>query len=276
MEVHIFDVEHGSCSAVIAPSGKLLLIDAGHNNTTGWRPSTWIAARRGLVENLTITNFDEDHLTDLPNVRRVCQITSFTVNWSLSPDWIRRAKLVQGMGPGVRAVVEMMEQRPGYDPRNPLRLSPGVPSDWGGCRIECFYHAPPQFTDENGLSVVTFVHYAGIRMVFPGDLTAAAWRAFLVNPTFRAWLSQTNILMASHHGRRDGFCPEVFDVCRPYVIIISDQSVMHDTQVVDYSQHAIGIRWNQTESRRVLSTRRDGKLAITPTSGGSFWIQAGG
>ena len=277
MEVHIFDVEHGSCNALASPSGRLLLVDCGHNDTTGWRPSGWISARGSVIDNLVITNFDEDHLTDLPNVRRSCQIKSFTVNWNVSPDWIRRTKSQFGMGPGVFAAVQMMEGRAGYDPRNPLLLGPGVSIDWGGgCSVEYFYHTPAQFPDENGLSVVTFVQYRAIRIVFPGDLTAPAWRAFLLNPRFRALLGVTNIFVASHHGRRDGYCPDVFDVCRPAVIVISDKSIMYETQTVDYGQHATGITWNQTEMRHCLTTRQDGKLTITPTETGGFWIRATG
>src|SRR5262249_47735755 len=121
----------------------------------------------------------------------------------------------------------------------------------------------------------TFVHYREIRIVFPGDLTAAGWRAFLPTQRFRALLAQTNIFVASHHGRMDGYCPEVFDVCRPEVIICSDKSVMHDTQTVNYSQHARGITWNGSDTRHCLTTRKDGNLTITPTAAGGFWIQAG-
>lgn len=267
MEVHIFDVEHGSCNAVIAPSGDLLLVDCGHNDTTGWRPSNWIAGRGRSVANLTISNFDEDHLTDLPNLRRTLQIQSLTVNWNLTPEWIRRSKGLFGMGPGVRAAVALMEQYSGGQP---------AAIDWGGCAIGHFYHSADLFSDENSLSVVTFVHYQGIRIVFPGDLTAEAWEAFLGNSGFRSWLQRTNIFVASHHGREDGYCPEVFDYCTPSVIIISDKSIMYGTQIVEYGQHASGIIWNQTEKRYCLTTRSDGKLTVTPTTGGSFWIQAGG
>jgi len=266
MEVHIFDVEHGSCNAIVAPSGNLLLIDCGHNDTTGWRPWSWVASRRLPVANLTISNFDEDHLTDLPNLRRTARIQSLTVNWNLTPDWVRRSKRA-GMGPGVTAAVEMMQQYGGGQPAS---------IDWGGCSISNFYHSPSLFDDENSLSVVTFIHYEGIRMVFPGDLTERGWRAFLGDASFRLWLERTNIFVASHHGRIDGYCPEVFSYCRPSVVIISDKSIMYDTQQVDYGQHATGIRWNSSQVRYCLTTRNDGKLAITPTSGGGFWIQAGG
>lgn len=263
MEVIIFDVEHGSCNAVLTPTGQLLLIDCGHNDATRWRPSSWIAARRLSVANLTITNFDEDHVTDLPNLYATCPIQSLTRNWHVTPDWVRSAKSQYGMGPGIRTAVRMMESYNG----------PPAVIDWG-CQLERFCHPVTRFQDENSLSVVTFVHYLGLRIVFPGDLTRQAWEAFLQDPTFRAWLAQTNIFVASHHGREDGYCPAVFDVCKPNVIIASDRSVAHETQRVAYGRHATGIRWNGTETRSYLTTRCDGTLTITPTLGGGFYVRA--
>ena len=60
------------------------------------------------------------------------------------------------------------------------------------------------------------------------------------------------------------------------MIVISDKSIMYETQTVDYGQHATGITWNQTEMRHCLTTRQDGKLTITPTETGGFWIRATG
>ena len=76
MQIYIFDVEHGSCNAVIAPSGELILIDCGHNSTRGWRPSDWVIEKGAVITNLTITNMDEDHVSDLENVVTYCAIKS--------------------------------------------------------------------------------------------------------------------------------------------------------------------------------------------------------
>ena len=92
MVVRVFDVEYGACSAVIAPSGEVMLIDCGYNDSTGWRPSDWLQ-RSGLeVTDMTITNMDEDHASDLPNVRQLCKIRSVSRNWHLTSDWLRQAK----------------------------------------------------------------------------------------------------------------------------------------------------------------------------------------
>ena len=69
MDVYIFDVEHGGCAAIFSPSGRLLMIDCDNNDTTRWRPSNWVAANNLRVANLTITNFDEDYVGDLPRLR---------------------------------------------------------------------------------------------------------------------------------------------------------------------------------------------------------------
>lgn len=264
MEIRIFDVEHGACAAIRPPSGRLMLIDCGHNSTTGWRPSGWLRLSGLMVDDLTITNVDEDHVSDLPQLRPL--VRAFSTNWHLTPEWIERAKRASGAGPGVQTLVAMMRASTG----------PAPPIDWGGMVVERFCHSPVEFDDENGLSLVTFIRFDGIRIVFPGDLTRAAWLGFLRNAAFVAALRQTNIFVASHHGRSDGYCPEIFGpgLCSPQVIVISDKPIVHDTQEVAYGQHAAGILWNQTERRQVLTTRRDGMLTITPQDAAHFYIQA--
>ena len=57
MKVHIFDVEHGNCCAIEFSSGECMMIDCGHNSSTGWRPSRWVLSKGGELTNLTISNF---------------------------------------------------------------------------------------------------------------------------------------------------------------------------------------------------------------------------
>lgn len=265
MRIDILDVEHGFCAAIQSPSGNLMLVDCGHNRTTGWRPSTWMSSDNLKVDNLTITNVDEDHVSDLPYLRPY--ISTFKTNWYLTPEWIERAKRPFGAGPGVRALIEMM------------RISPGdaAPIDWG-MEIDRFCHSPSMFDDENSLSLVTFIRYLGIGIVFAGDLTRQGWRQFLRDPSFVRCLQRTNIFVASHHGRQDGYCPEIFGdgLCTPSIVIISDKPIVHDTQKVDYGQHALGIQWNQTDRRQVLTTRKDGSLTITPVGVAAFHVEAHG
>lgn len=59
MKIQIFDVERGGCALLTAGTGARMLIDAGPNSTSGWRPSTYL---KGLgithLERLAITHCD--------------------------------------------------------------------------------------------------------------------------------------------------------------------------------------------------------------------------
>jgi beta-lactamase superfamily II metal-dependent hydrolase len=263
VEVIIFDVEHGGCAAIISPSGQMLMIDCDNNDTTGWRPSAWVSAHNLRVANLTITNFDEDHVGDLPRLRPY--VDTFSANWSVPTGWVRQTKAEDGIGPGIEAALNMVDG------------AVAVPAiDWGaGFTLRRFYHNYPIFEDENSLSVVTFIRYAGVSIVFPGDLTAPAWRLFMNNLDFVANLHATRIFVASHHGREDGYCPEIFDGWKPDAVIVSDKRVMYETQIVNYSQHANGVMWDDGAKRYMLTTRRSGNMRITPTQGGGYQIQVG-
>ena len=100
-----------------------------------------------------------------------------------------------------------------------------------------------------------------LHIVIPGDLEEPGWKKLLLLKDFRDELNRVNTFVASHHGRESGYCKEVFDYCRPNVIIFSDSSIVHSTQEMTniYSRHANGIMFNG-ESRKVLTTRNDGSL----------------
>ena len=127
--------------------------------------------------------------------------------------------------------------------------------------------------DTNNLSLVVFVHYDGMGIVFPGDIEKAGWQQLLKNQGFRENLTGVNIFVASHHGRSNGYCEEVFIYCKPDIVIISDEEIRYDTQDVDYGKHAKGLPWNNTaEKRYVLTTRSDGQITITKTIGSAYHI----
>jgi hypothetical protein len=44
MHLQIFDVEHGACALLTCDNGARLMIDCGHNSTTGWYPGDYLAS----------------------------------------------------------------------------------------------------------------------------------------------------------------------------------------------------------------------------------------
>ena len=74
-----------------------------------------------------------------------------------------------------------------------------------------------------------------------------------------------HVLEASHHGRRNGICEEMFDQhgCHPELVIISDDYKQYDTQETTryYASKAKGISGFRNDVRRwVLTTRSDGYM----------------
>ena len=45
MLVDFYDVAHGFCAVVFTDNGKLLLIDCGNNNDTGFAPAAFLSAQ---------------------------------------------------------------------------------------------------------------------------------------------------------------------------------------------------------------------------------------
>jgi beta-lactamase superfamily II metal-dependent hydrolase len=268
MQIQIFNVAHGFCAYLVADTGNTMLIDCAHSEVLGFHPCDYLTACRcSCIERFFVLNYDEDHLSGLPRLRERIPINTLHRNTSVSADRLRAMKLACGpLGPGMRSLLEMLGTYTGPE------SSP--PPDFGNLWFNQFSVPYPTFTDTNNLSLVLFLHCRpGFSIVFPGDLERAGWLHLLEDAAFRSNLNQVNIFIASHHGRQSGYVPEVFNFCKPDVVVISDSEMQYDTQEHCYGQHARGINWNETETRHVLSTRQDGSLTITNRPGG-FYIQA--
>jgi beta-lactamase superfamily II metal-dependent hydrolase len=121
-----------------------------------------------------------------------------------------------------------------------------------------------EFDDTNNLSLVTFLDVSGTRFALTGDIEEAGWLKLIQNAEVQRELQGTHVFFASHHGREGGYCRQVFDFCRPHVVVISDGAKQHATQETTsvYAQHASGISFGGA-TRSVLTTRSDGTFSWT-------------
>jgi beta-lactamase superfamily II metal-dependent hydrolase len=266
MKVQIFDVSHGFCAYLIADNGNVMLFDCGHNERTGFRPSTYLPNSGCTgIEHLIIHNFDQDHVSDLPNLLRVLDVQVFFRNRSISSDQLRSLKEESGFITNAMESVLDLHERYIHEVKEP----PPFPN----IEFKCFYNNYPEFKDSNNSSLVAFVHYDGFGIVFPGDLEKEGWKKLLELESFKNHIGRVNIFVASHHGRENGYCEQVFDFCSPEIIIISDKEITHETQKQNYVKHATGIPWEGIHDRRyVLTTRADGMITITKEVGAGAHI----
>jgi beta-lactamase superfamily II metal-dependent hydrolase len=254
MEFHVFNVGHGFCGLLVADNGNTMLFDCGHDDN-GFRPSTYLPSQ-GIqsIDRFHISHFDTDHVSDLHNLRQKVIVNSIFRNPSMSATDLLREKLKGGpLANGLQSDIEMHGLYTG-----PILVPPSFPG------VECAtFHIPyPILQDTNNLSLVTFVHYGKLHIVIPGDLEVAGWKELLKQPAFREHLARTNVFIASHHGRENGYCADVFQYCFPELVIISDTVKQYESQEHNYHAHASGVAFPNGTARKVLTTRSDGHVSF--------------
>lgn len=257
MKIKIFDVEHGQC-ALVEHEREFVLIDCGHNSSTGWRPSAMLRYRGiGHLDALIVTNADEDHASDLPAVLQTAAVARLYSNPTVLGGDVLYLKEQHGCGPGIEALSGILGGSPSL-----------LPPPWlGGAIIRAFWNDyPGDFQDENNLSLVTILEWEGFAICFPGDMERAGWQRLLANFHFRQAMSRVTVFMASHHGRQNGYFEPLFTATgmAPQLIVISDAGIQHATQetVRDYARHAQGV-WINGRQRFVLTTRADGMIEFS-------------
>lgn len=277
MVLRIWDVEHGAC-AMLQPvidgvPGRLAMIDAGHS--ADFRPSHFI--RQGLgrteLDYLFITNVDQDHISDLHGIVEAgVNVRVLHRNPHVSVEALRVIK-EQG-GPITKQAELFLHMHGTYS----APVSAPFDTSMGGITATCFHNAFPRFIDTNNLSLVVFIKFGTFKILFPGDIERNGWLALLENHEFVSELAGTTILVASHHGRENGYCEEVFDIVRPAAVVMSDKSLMHDTQLMAGTYGNVtwpeGVMVATTRKRRrVLTTRTDGHIIFTVNGVGEFKVE---
>jgi beta-lactamase superfamily II metal-dependent hydrolase len=276
MRIVVWDVEHGACAMVQHVvgqiGGRLAVIDSGSMAT--WNPSSYITQvlARQRLDYLFITNADQDHMSDLQGLWTAgIDIPVMFRNPSYTGEEMREIKSLSGpLTVDAKRYVSAcsMFNLPVSEPFNDYM---------GGITASVFWNDYPIFTKTNDLSLVVFLKFAGFKMLFPGDLERAGWSALLRKDDFRAELAGTDVLVASHHGRENGFYEDIFNYFTPGAVVISDKPIAHETQrmVSDYRRvvRDNGVIVRSTGKRRhVLTTRRDGWIQFTVMGDGSYYI----
>lgn len=275
MKVEIFDVNHGSCALVTTTDGRHILLDCGSSSgslLTSWYPGQALAARGiRFLDELVISHADKDHVSGLQSILDAqIRIGWIETNRSLIPESIRALK-PEPPGPEVELFLELLGRQSELSlTRGLLSPPPPMPPAYTSIRkndCRCTYVPEGQIKDLNNLSLVTFLFCGGLRMVFPGDLEELGWQRLLANDDFTTLLNQVNIFVASHHGRRNGYCADVFCACRPDIVVFSDSSISQETQDTAgiYRNHTSGTMLSDKVQRHVLTTRNDGQITFAAT-----------
>lgn len=266
MRLQIFDVEHGACALLTADNNTRLMIDCGHNATTGWKPGTYLK-KEGIatLDMLGITNYDEDHASGSNDLFDNAYVKWLWRNKTVSGANLKDLKSDTGMGPGIKRIAQAMDTyTQGPTPDSPLPVFQGLDE-----RLQ-FYNSYPAFEDENNLSMVIFLRCHGVGVMLTGDVEKAGFKELLKNEAFTNALQRTHVYVAPHHGREGGCSDEVAKLLtNVFYVVVSDKGYEHETQ------ETLGFYYNiakggpfREETRYVLTTRNDNRIGFEFWQGG--------
>lgn len=269
MDVIIFDVEMGQ-SIFFYPQNNPeygMLVDCG--NTQNFNPIDLLLSnklihndgQKHILGNLTLTNYDHDHFSGLPTLSKKVHVSTVRFPKNISAEELLALKPVK-----TDALDSVCHIKKTYTAPAPFHKPPYTTMTF---HLEKEHFPADQEINTNNLSQVVFVEYLGTVFCIPGDLEKAGWELMLKKEDFRLWLSKTNVLIASHHGRENGYAEEIFEQCFPECIVISDKSMVHETQEEmrkTYANHVLGngvsLGDDTQNPRKVLTTRSDGHIWI--------------
>jgi len=262
MEIVVWDVNHGNAIWIQTPNGKDVLLDCGCNGTTDFSPAIHLESEGRTIDYLIVSHPHTDHIQDIENIADYNK-----------PSMLRRPKIdldkileanPEGDEELIRSYYNFQKTygSPVSDEDNPEYES------WGGG--VSFHNFEPNGDDSNinNLGVVTFINYGGFTLLCPGDIQERGWKRLLNQNNFINWLRKTNFLIASHHGREEGFYDEIFEYFKPKLTIVSDGK-FRDTSATD-KYYKITEGWpvrgrdsGDERKRYVVTTRNDGSINIS-------------
>jgi len=257
----------------VAPNGRITMIDLGANVDTGFSPIEFtktIWSPKGL-DYLILSHPHVDHIRDVVNLKP----EGFLPRVLLARSVPREKLIGEGINETDRETLETyLELKGRYSDSVDASCDPGSSSCAAGTYFSNYSIDADWETEPNNTSIVTFFKLGAFTFVYPGDIESRGWGELLKRDDFVKDLKATQFFVASHHGREAGFLQEVMDVSKPRLVIVSD-SEYKDTSVTSrYSNQASGFKVidennSVTESRKVVSTRSDGRVMIDVCYDGS-------
>lgn len=270
----IYNVKLGQCIGVLPDAQReyAMMVDCGHDanfhpidNFGEYLLKTDDSSQKPTIRSLVLTNYDHDHFSGLPYLRATAKIKGVLLPKNLSMEEIRALK-----SESTYALKTLEHIRTTYTSKVTDFSPPYTRKTFLLTKQELYKAGIP--IETNHLSQMVFIEYGETTFCIPGDLQDRSWQLLLEKPDVQSWLNKTNILIAAHHGRENGYHEEIFDHCLPDCVILSDKYIVHRTQedmVAAYARHVRGNGIVYTPatgnsiSRKTLTTRNDGHILVT-------------
>lgn len=251
----VWDVQHGNAVTVIGPGGKIIWCDAGtgsYGSGETFSPYSHLGTR--VIDLLVVSHPHGDHISDLGH------ILPTKVKGLVANPFITREHCKYDQSPALSRYLLLKARVPRRPPNGwPIPYRNGEDL----LQVFCFSVMKDIGQNMNNYSVVTFLKIGTATVCLPGDLESAGWEELSDRPLFLRLLRETSILMASHHGRREGWSGMLPRICTNLNLVIVSDSHYNDTSISSYYTGLVenGVYFGQTE-KKLLSTRANGVITI--------------
>jgi len=266
LSLKIWDVQHGSAAYIRTPNGKHIAIDlgSGSNKDRSFSPLLYLKNKYNIdrLDKVIITHPHTDHIDDIENF------------YELRPKMLQRPKHLKeedirnaNQTKDSAKIDKYLEINRKYSYPTSSDKNVDLSINNGGVNISTFHPTKCDTSNVNNHSIVTIIDYLGVKVLVPGDNQIESWQELLEIAAFKKAIEKVDIFIASHHGRENGYCAELFEHFTPRLVIISDGPATTTNVSSKYSNLATGwevhSRGNgQSKKRYCLTTRQDGCVNI--------------
>lgn len=272
MKIIFYDVEHGSCCHIITPKQQHILVDIGSKANASvakhirykYFPFYSDRTTRKIAQ-LLVTHPHEDHIYDLPRLHCDFTIEHFwrpTGAFDISPPPC--ASLYS------KTVAECANNMNKYyrNSLNPIALNR---ESNGGVNFELI--TPSLFwtnkNDLNTFSPIIVVTYCQKKFVLTGDNPCSILQKMIDQEhcDIKNKVKNATVLLAPHHGRVKEYCSDFFKCVNPTFTVVSDKSIIHETQRNTSSLYEGNGGYIDRVWRHTLTTRKDGSIMFEVAPG---------
>lgn len=270
LDIKIFNVDHGFCAAIAIDKAHQVIVDTGYGINSRFSLKRYLlchAIKR--LDYLILPAFNEEGLSGFYDLLAHALSNQFSISRILTnpsvevdnlPELVIRTFSVYNSLSILRQACQRFS-----NVERTIHL--------GGAELSFFWNTYPEFLDFHNLSLVTFLSYQDVCIVFPGNLKAEGWKALLRNSRFCDRLRHVNLFVASKYGQIDGYCSDVFNYCHPELVIISDGNQDRlSTQEKSQCEHYVKKFQHLSEYCKVLTTRNSGDITIQQSSSGTIQV----
>lgn len=271
LEIIFWDVQHGHCTYLKTPNGRHILIDLGigsyDDKNATFSPILHLKNNWNVrqLDYVGVTHPHLDHIDDILNFDEV------SPKVFCRPTQISNAEVMEGV---------REQDRPKFEKYCEIndRYSDPIPEDspnnirnennWGGVKVQIFSPTSCNTNKFNNHSIVFVFEYLRTKIVVPGDNEKCSLEELMKLTSFKDAVRNSEILLAPHHGRENGYYNEFVDLVNPLVTVVSDGRFCDTSANGRYSAKSRGWDvWKKNNgefiNRKCLTTNSDGEVFAT-------------